>query len=589
MTDRPFLLSATVDFPDDLELGVYTPALIDQAMATLRATGVRRVNWLDYGSAIDSTSPLYNPILQRRAFGPASLAALGEPLPVAVAAAHRHGLELIAVMKPYAGASIITWPEGSPDGGRPGLRRIGGTLHDAFGYLERNPGLAIERRGDSKAAPVPPATIAAIRLTKSDASPTRVDRDHLEIWTSPGNWQYRRRDIPFTVRDEVRPAPADVCDYFGRLVTRAGDPVRSLTLILGAPLDEPYVLVTTTFLDGAGDFTTTASAMVEALDRDDRPIPLVVATRSATADATRDFRTAGLEFDCGYGPFLTALDVDNAAASASWDTPQGGCIAFATGRNDVLAGAPCESLPEVQEAWQAWLRWIIDAGVDGVDFRISAHGTHTDQAPEYGFNEEVLAGLRRQGRVETLDEIRRERGNRYTQFLVRARDMLRGSNRSLAVHLHTEAFRPDPVHGELMGFPANIDFQFVRWLADGLVDHATLRTSWYESLGPTNNDDLPALLADPVVASTIEQARGRGVPLYLNRYAMQGNTARSGERLERYLDELEYASRDARLDGFDLYEWSVLARPSADGSRIEPIGDFLPKLSERARRLGIGA
>jgi len=79
------------------------------------------------------------------------------------------------------------------------------------------------------------------------------------------------------------------------------------------------------------------------------------------------------------------------------------------------------------------------------------------------------------------------------------------------------------------------------------------------------------------------------VPLYLNRYAMQGNTARSGERLERYLDELEYASRDARLDGFDLYEWSVLARPSADGSRIEPIGDFLPKLSERARRLGIGA
>src|SRR5437762_13364262 len=109
---RDFVLAATVDFPDDLELGAYTPALIDQMMATLRASGFRRVNWLDYGSAIDRDSGLYNPILDRRAFGPQSLAMLGEPLPLAVAAAHRHGLELVAVMKLLAGASIITWPDG---------------------------------------------------------------------------------------------------------------------------------------------------------------------------------------------------------------------------------------------------------------------------------------------------------------------------------------------------------------------------------------------------------------------------------------------------------------------------------------------
>ncbi len=155
------------------------------------------------------------------------------------------------------------------------------------------------------------------------------------------------------------------------------------------------------------------------------------------------------------------------------------------------------------------------------------------------------------------------------------------------VHLHTEAFRPRPVHGQLMGFPANIDFQFGRWLNDGLVDGATLRTSWYESLGPPNNDDLPGLLDDPIVAQVIAQARARGVPLVLNRYAMEGSTRRSGERLERYLDELEFAVRDPRLDGFDVYEFWALAKPSADGRRIEPIGDFLPRLSERARRLGL--
>src|SRR5439155_16658310 len=175
MMTRPFLLSATVDFPDDLENGVYTPHLIDQMMATLRAIGVRRVNWLDYGSALDRASPLYNPILEQRTFGLQSLAALGEPLPVAVAAAHRQGLEFIAVMKPYAGASIITWPAGSPDGARPGLRRIGGTLHDAFGYLERNPGWRLARRPSTIAGSRPPGAIAAIRLAKADASPTRVD------------------------------------------------------------------------------------------------------------------------------------------------------------------------------------------------------------------------------------------------------------------------------------------------------------------------------------------------------------------------------------------------------------------------------
>src|SRR5204863_511764 len=143
--------------------------------------------------------------------------------------------------------------------------------------------------------------------------------------------------------------------------------------------------------------------------------------------------------------------------------------------------------------------------------------------------EEMLEGLRRRGRAETVEEIRRERGTRYTQFLRSAREMLRRSSRSLHVHLHTEAFRPDPVHGQLMGFPANIDFQWQRWLEEGLVDAATLRVQWYESLGPPNNDDLPALLDDPIVADAIARARGAGVPLALNRYAMEGGRRRSGE------------------------------------------------------------
>ena len=55
---RTFLLSATVDFPDDIQKGVYTPSTMQSPPANthevpghlhLKRLGVRRVNWLYYG------------------------------------------------------------------------------------------------------------------------------------------------------------------------------------------------------------------------------------------------------------------------------------------------------------------------------------------------------------------------------------------------------------------------------------------------------------------------------------------------------------------------------------------------------------
>jgi hypothetical protein len=589
---RDFLLSLTVDFPDDLELGAWSPALLDDLMRTLRAAGFRRVNWLDYGSAVDPDHPLYEPILVQRPFGPASLRAIGEPLPAAVAAAHRHGLELIAVMKPYAGASIITRPDGGPDaagGGR--LHRIGGYLDDGYRWLQDQPDLRIARQPATRNPPdrpIRPADITALRLTKADDAPTRIDRDHLQLWTSPANWQYRLRDLPFELHEDVAPAPDEVRDYFGRLITARGAPVRRLTITGpgGAPLalDEPFVAITTTFRTGTPDFVTTPRSMIAALDAAGRELPSVVATRSATAYATRDFRTGGLEYDCGYGPFSTALDADNQARTENWDTPQGGCVAIAPGVNDELSGAPCESLADVQANWLRWVDWLLAAGVDGIDVRISAHGTHTDEPHQYGFNDEILAAVEDAADATTVAGYR---GDRYTDFLRAASRRTRAAGRHFLAHLHTEAFRPNPVHGALMGIPPTIDFQWQRWLDDGLLDGATLRTSWYESLGPQERDDLPALLASPVVAGTIDHARARGVPLSLNRYAMDGGVRREGGRLEQYLDDLEYAYRHPALAGFDVYENWAVQQPSTDGSRLEAIGDFLPRIAERARRLGI--
>ena len=49
MVKHPFILSATVDFPDDVIPGPYDGRLLDDLMGTLKSMGVRRVYWLYYG------------------------------------------------------------------------------------------------------------------------------------------------------------------------------------------------------------------------------------------------------------------------------------------------------------------------------------------------------------------------------------------------------------------------------------------------------------------------------------------------------------------------------------------------------------
>ena len=85
---------------------------------------------------------------------------------------------------------------------------------------------------------------------------------------------------------------------------------------------------------------------------------------------------------------------------------------------------------------------------------------------------------------------------------------------------------------------------------------------------------------------TIAEARRHGVPMYLNRYAMDGNMRRTGVRADRYLEDLEVAFRDERLDGFDLYELWALAGPSADGQRVEPPHRAARRRSASCRRSG---
>ena len=613
-TDRPeFKLSVTVDFYGDGGKGLYTHDTLDLMMREVRSLGVSRVYWQYLG---DLEQEKYgagtNLLLSRWAeFGPRTLAAIGEPLEAAVKAAHRNGLEIFGVLKPYHTGMSATFPEGSPDADpRTHMRRIGGTVQSFNPFMERFPDTRVKRRPVKAPADLESIPVRQIRLLKKDDSPTRIRQEHLEIWTSSNNYRYQRQQVEFTLEETVEPASSEVRDYYGNLVTRKGDPIRILTL-KDLDLRDPYVVVATNFQGGNADFENTALGMIQVHGPAPDPLPTVIATQDATWTRPRDFRSYGLEFDSGYGPRLMSLDRSwkpdpedlkpEKVQITKWHEHRaelglgsgGGFVAFARGKNEYLPTAPCEAYPEVQKLWLGRIGRMLEKGVDGVVLRVSAHGTLSDEPYAYGFNEPIVKAYRDRYGVDPLTQgydpklLATLRGEYYTLFVRQASHKTRQAGKLFQVQVHTEAFRPNPVFGQVMGFPANLHFAWRQWLEEGLVDAVTLRASWYEAAedpldgSPTNRSNLQNILADPVVRDVLKVTKRMGLPVYMNRYVSRAIP------IGEYADNIQQLYHDERFAGFDLYEFFHLARSTSDGSKLIPVQDRLQRIREKSRELGL--
>jgi len=584
-----FDLSVTVDFPDDITKGPFDRARLDEQILAIRDIGARRVNWMYYGG-IDADDPGRGNVWQSHwaLYGPETIANIGEPLKAAVHAAHAQGLEIFGVLKPYNGGLSGTYPTGSPELDRSSkLTRIGGTVQQAIPFLQAHPEMRLQRRPES-AAVSGAGRISEIRLIKADDGRTRLEPKHIRIWTSADNYRYKPLSLVPRGTVEVEPSQREVRDYHGNVLTRVGDPVRVVCLT-NLDVTARFVVLSTVFAEGAGDFKNTPVGMVEVLDGDRRPLPCVLATHAALWIRPRDFRTYGLEFDMGYGHLPVTLDEpwkgsggdpfepfsgedEFAEETLFGKGPIGGFIGIALGKNEYLAAVPCEAYPEVRTLWLHWIAQMLDAGVDGVNLRISAHGCLSDEPEAYGWNPPILAAYRKKYGDAPVDlsKLAEIRGAFYTQFLRDASKLVHARGKKLQLHFHAEAFRPDRVFGQQNGVPANIDFQWRQWLDEGLADEIYLRTSWFEAaedpLGAksTQRSRLTAALKDPIVEEMLASANRHRLPVTLNRYI--GRAA----GLEEYLNDLEQISRDKRFSGFDVYEFFDLAQSSPTEKRLVP-------------------
>lgn len=530
---KPFRLEALVDFVDDALGTPFTPAHVDAMMAALAGMGVSRVSWAYYG---DGHGGYLVPagLDERWSNLARSYESLGNPLRVAAEAAHRHGMELYAYYKPYETGPAVALPEGSPEGKAYGrIRQRGAWLTWFDPFVVDNPQLRIRRRREETPGHPPEhVPICGLRLTKKDDSPTRVTAEHLQIWSSRLNFRYQPCDVPFELREEVVPSRRDVRDIGGTLLTREGAPVRTLTLT-GFELRDPYVLVTTDFSDGPADFENAGTDILTALDAEGREIPGVFFSGAMIYMRERiHFRDWGLVFDCGYGRSRARLDEANTAGNK-------GVVAFARGRNEYLPGALCETEPAVREFWLECIAEMIEAGVDGVDFRVENHGTHTEYPEEYGFNEVVLEECARRGKTDRAT-VAAVRGDAYTSFLRCAREALAAHGRRMRVNLNLDWFRPDRPANRRLAYPANIDFAWRQWVDERLFDEGVLRMY-----------ALPfdAVFTDDVAAEMISRCQAKGIPLTVNRYIHPTSA-----------DEFDRTRRDGRFSGFILYETASYLR-----------------------------
>lgn len=594
-----FILSVTVDFPDDVRYGIYNLDRIDEMMSRLKGMGVSRVYWLYYGDNESSSywATNYFSATQMK-YGQEAIDNLGEPLRAAVPIAHKYGIEIYGVLKPYNTGVSRSIPEGSPDSKGKVLSKIGGFIEDAIPFTVSYPYTRMKRRSVPANLDLDKVSVCRIKLTKSDKSPTRIKHENLEIWVSSDNYQYERIQVRFDVRETVEVSSSEVVDYYGNVVTPKGAPVRSLILD-GLELDDKYILVTTNFEDGTPDFINTAINMIQVYGPEGDALPIVVANRSGMGHSNRDFRGDGLDFDNGFGLQQTFLDVNNSNGPTSRDdgdwwreTANGGVIGFALGKNEFLPATPCEVYPEVRKLWDGWVERIIDAGVDGIDVRVSHHGSLVNEPYEYGFNDPVVHefvlrhGHSPTNSVEDMKLLASLRGEHFTEFLKVTSHKVRLAGAKMQCHVHTEAFRTDVCHGQLMGFPANINFAWKDWISGGFVDGVTLRTSWFEALESPSEEQayrarLERLFDDQVVKDVLGLASDSGIPVYLNRYISRAIG------IDEYLNDIESVYYDDRFAGFDVYEFAGLARPVPDGTKLEEYKGRIERITEKAEELGL--
>ena len=467
-------LLATTDYYDNILncQCFFDRARLDELHKYLSSIGVTRHQWI-----VDTIWNIYED-------HPSGFDILTE----AADSAHAHGLEFYAEIKPFEGGGVgDTFPHSLPfPKGVIALRDMRGIFPIARPFVARNPHLCLKRRPGTFDVRGP---VSAIRLVKGDDKPTRIRPGHLSIWTSSSNNRFLRNDSPLSFHESVEWRPCFPTSKQCRILHIEG---------LQIPADHNYILVRCSGTDGSGDFTNERGSIIELADTHGENIPFILSSGPVEYKAhLENYKQSMHKKLVSYFqlPEVQAEFYDQAKGQEHYQDfysfnehfkitdpytlDKEGYIAIACGKPEYMLGNLHPIYPEVREHWLDMVRYCLDRGVDGINFRHSNH-VQSPEAWEYGFNEPVIEAAG--GRTD-YPAIRRINGDAYTKFLREARDLIKSRGKSITIHLYSQMLMPDDRNERLSYIPPNFEWQWETWVRE-IADDLEFRGAW--TLRPWN-------------------------------------------------------------------------------------------------------
>ncbi len=486
--EKGYPLEVTVDFNDDLMACAWTHETFDALFAKLKTWGTRKVSWIDLGREADGffdSAPYGTGEHGRKTFRN-----VGDIFTAAVQHAHKHGIELIGILKPYDMAIHgFSFPPKSDPGTTAGrIKRIGGAAYWTTHLAAENQHLIMARK-PSAYGPAKNKTWTRLDLVKDDALEAGISPADITLLVSDDNETFRVYEGPVQRSESVEEYPIYASTPSGPRPTAQTRRARVFRFEK-LEIREPYFAIEVhgsarsfsnrlcdlVHLHGEhGEETHFTYGLLPRRTELKTLFPLSNAP-APSAGPPRGFEynrypgTPSAYMRSGGDPINTPLALDRGADSY---------IAFARGKDRGPLGAMSPSFPETRALWMKWVEAMLDAGADGIDLRPGHH--HSDFSwIEYGFEEPVRNEMLKRTGVDIWktddfdhEQWRRIRGEGWTQFIREASKVVRARGRKFTVHID-DYFDGAPGTGGAM----NMVCDWRSWLTDGLCDGVTAKGLW---------------------------------------------------------------------------------------------------------------
>lgn len=511
----PLTLAVTYDPPMNMRSNSYTPARVAAEMRLWAGWGVSRINWIEQGLAPGA--------LALSGYRRASERACGGTLRCAVTEAHKAGMSLHAVFKPFDVVFhwLLTTPPGRTiDRATQIVHPLENRVHTAARDIVRAHDAVFQTNAAWLADRVRP--VRTLRFYSEAPLPALKARD-VTLYVSHDNARFRPYTGAVTVRVQAVKRPHARWTPAGK--RPAAGSVRNWCLELtGLTVRADYLAV----------------ALPETVTLTHKPFMLVEADGDTGAcpvyPASEGRLDGGFMFWTRWPSWNNRTEL--LVERRSWCGLIGLALKDETHVPELLE----PTYPAVQELWLARIRRMLTAGVDAVDIRTLCHHNGVMSYLRLAFAPVVrdtfasLYGRAPRPEPDDYERIRRIRGEAYTAFLRAVRRQTAAAGAKLCVHIENGMEVPPHLDTRMQ-----IAWDWRGWISEGIVDEVTLK--WFSERSRFVHEHV------------LPVCRRHGVPVHVcSRNLDGGLTERGVEVIESVLERCAAAG----LAGYNLYETANL-------------------------------